>query len=58
MNSTSQNQKDDFIVCEICLKEIPISEIRSEEASEYVMHYFGLECYATWKLQQHKTNKK
>ena len=56
MNSTSQNKKDDFVKCEICLKEIPISEARSEEASAYVAHFFGLECYARWKAQQ-KANK-
>ena len=51
MNNASQNQKDDFIECEVCLKEIPISEAISGEASDYMAHYCGLECYAIWKAQ-------
>ena len=39
------------IACEVCLKEIPISEAKSEEASDYVLHYCSLECYAKWKEQ-------
>lgn len=57
MNSTSQQQKVDFVECEICLEEIPISEAKSEEASDYVAHYFGMECYAIWKEQQHEYYK-
>ena len=52
MNDTPQKQKDDLIACEICLKEIPVSEAKSEEASGYVAHFCGLECYAIWKAQQ------
>ena len=57
MNDTSQKHKDDFIACEICLKEIPVSEAKSEEASGYVAHFCGLECYAAWKAQQQKDNE-
>ena len=57
MNDTPQKQKDDLIACEICMKEIPVSEAKSEEASGYVAHFCGLECYATWKAQQ-KDNEK
>lgn len=52
MNDTPQKQEDDLIACEICLKEIPVSEAKSEEASGYVAHFCGLECYAIWKAQQ------
>lgn len=58
MNSTSKNQNNGFVECEICLKEIPVSEARSEEATEYVTYYFGLECYQTWRTQKHKTSEK
>lgn len=51
MNNYSIRHKGDFIDCEICLKEIPISESRSEEATDYVTHFFGLKCYAMWKAQ-------
>jgi hypothetical protein len=57
MRDTSQKQKDGLVACEICMKEIPVSEAKSEEATDYVAHYCGLECYAIWKAQQHKDNQ-
>ena len=57
MKDSSQKQKDDLVACEICMKEIPVSEAKSEEANDYVAHYCGLECYALWKAQEHKDNK-
>ncbi|MDX2504401.1 MAG: DUF3330 domain-containing protein [Gammaproteobacteria bacterium] len=57
MKDTSQKQKDGLVACEICMKEIPVSEAKSEEATDYVAHYCGLECYAIWKAQQHKDNQ-
>ena len=54
MNNTSQRQEIGLVACEICIKEIPISEAKSEEATDYVMYFCGLECYAIWKAQQHK----
>ena len=40
------------ISCEICMKEIPVSEAKSSEASDYVYHFCGLECYEKWKKQE------
>ena len=40
------------IDCEICLKEIPISEAMSDEATDYVAHFCGLECFDKWRKQQ------
>jgi len=57
MNDTTQKHKDDLISCEVCMKEIPVSEAKSEEASDYVAHFFGLECYASWEAQQKKKDK-
>lgn len=37
------------VVCEICLKEVPITEAVVPEASDYVVHFCGLECYAKWR---------
>lgn len=42
------------VECEVCLKEIPVSEARSEEASDYVTYFCGLDCYAKWKNQPEK----
>ena len=42
---------DDLVSCEVCFTEIPVSEAKSEEASEYVIHFCGLDCYEKWKKQ-------
>jgi hypothetical protein len=31
--------------------EIPVSEAKSEEATEYVVYFCGLDCYEKWKNQ-------
>lgn len=40
--------------CEVCLKQIPISEAKSEEASDYFIYYCSLDCYDKWKEQNNK----
>lgn len=40
------------VACTVCLEEIPISEAKSEEATGYVAHFCGLECYQQWHQQQ------
>ena len=37
--------------CEVCMKEVPISEAEIEEADDYVRYFCGLECYAKWRAQ-------
>ena len=37
------------IVCDVCLKEVPITEAVVPEATDYVAHFCGLECYEKWK---------
>ncbi len=37
--------------CELCLKEIPVSEAKSAEATEYVLYCCGLDCYQRWLTQ-------
>lgn len=37
------------ISCDVCHKEIPLSEAKRFEAQDYVAHFCGLDCYATWK---------
>jgi hypothetical protein len=40
------------VTCEICLKEVPITEAKVPEATDYVVHFCGLECYEKWKNQR------
>ena len=39
------------VSCEVCLKEVPISEATVAEAADYFVHFCGLDCYAKWKEQ-------
>ena len=51
MDKSNQEQPKEGLACEICLKEIPASEVKSEEANDYVAHFCGLDCYDKWKSQ-------
>ncbi len=37
------------VPCDVCHKEIPLSEANRFEAQDYVAHFCGLECYSIWK---------
>lgn len=43
------------VQCEVCLKEVPLSEATVPEATDYVVHFCGLECYEKWKEQGDKS---
>ncbi len=45
------------VACEVCLKEIPKSEAMVAEATDYVLHFCGLECYAKWKTWDEKAKQ-
>jgi len=36
------------VPCEICLKEIPVSEAKMAEAADYVAYFCGLDCFEKW----------
>ena len=50
MNNHKKNDEQ-MIPCEVCMKEVPVSEAAIEEADDYVRHFCGLECYAEWRAQ-------
>lgn len=39
----------ELVVCDICRKEVPLSEAKTPEAVDYVAHFCGLECYTKWQ---------
>jgi hypothetical protein len=41
----------DTVSCKVCMKEIPVSEAIVPEATEYVAHFCGVECYDKWRKQ-------
>lgn len=43
-----------LVSCEVCLKEVPITEATIPEATDYFVHFCGLECYEKWKSQDRK----
>ncbi len=40
------------VACDVCLKEVPVTEAVVPEATDYVAHFCGLECYEKWKKSQ------
>lgn len=42
------------VACEVCLKEVPITVAIVPEATDYVAHFCGLDCYEKWKNQRKK----
>lgn len=51
MNTNHKPAGSEMVACEICLKEIPVSEAKSEEATDYVLYFCGIDCYEKWKQQ-------
>ena len=52
MNAKPIPIETEILTCDICLKEIPVSEAKSEEATDYVVYLCGLECYQQWLAQR------
>lgn len=50
--------EDELVSCDICRKEVPLSEAKMPEAVDYVAHFCGLECYAKWKSDQQQQEDK
>lgn len=44
------------VKCEVCLKEVPLSEATVPEATDYFVNFCGLECYEQWKEKGNKSN--
>lgn len=52
------DEKDtEQIKCELCLKQVPLSEAHLEEAEDYVIHFCGLDCYDKWREQAEQEDK-
>ena len=57
MTTSEKLLEMELIECEICLREVPITEATSPEATDYVVHYYGLTCYDRWMNQDGKPAK-
>ena len=49
MNKTKQPAPIEKLACEVCLKEIPRSEAKVSEATDYIVYFCGLDCYEKWQ---------
>ena len=54
MNSNVQPEDSVTVSCEVCLEQIPSSEAKMEEASDYVLYFCGLDCYKAWREKSNK----
>lgn len=52
MSEARQLPVVEMVDCSVCLKEVPVSEARSDEASDYVLHFCGIDCYRKWREQE------
>ncbi|MGD2111814.1 MAG: hypothetical protein PVI50_00400 [Gammaproteobacteria bacterium] len=37
------------VSCEECLRQVQPARVEMEEVNDYVMYFFGLECYIRWR---------
>lgn len=44
----------EVVKCDVCLKEVPVSEAKNAEAADYVAHFCGLACFDKWRKQPEK----
>lgn len=51
MIKPSGSHKEASVSCDMCRKEVPLSEAVIPEAADYVAHFCGLNCYSQWKKQ-------
>lgn len=58
MAAPERSSRPEQVACEVCLKEIPKSEAVVAEATDYVLHFCGIECYAKWKTGDEKSKQK
>jgi len=54
MNHPTEVEK---VSCDVCRKEVPLSEAMIPEAEEYVAHFCGLDCYQQWKRDSERASK-
>jgi len=40
------------VTCAECMKEVPLSAAKSDEASDYVFYFCGADCYTKWRSQR------
>lgn len=50
MGTTPEKPADAMqVACELCLREVPVSEAVVAEATDYFAYFCGPDCYEQWK---------
>lgn len=57
MTTSDKPVEVEHVACEVCLKEVPLSEAKVAEATDYFVHFCGLECYEQWKKKGANTDE-
>ncbi|WP_394807473.1 DUF3330 domain-containing protein [Nitrosomonas sp.] len=57
MTEQKKPVEPETVSCEVCFKEIPISQAKSVKSTDYIMYYCGLDCYDKWSKQEEKPEK-
>ncbi len=52
MNTAENPVEEPHVTCEICLKEVPISEAVVPEATDYFVYFCGVGCFEKWQCQR------
>jgi len=55
MTEQKNNEYKQLVSCEVCMQEIPRSEAKVDEASDYVAYFCGLDCFDKWQKDANKT---
>jgi hypothetical protein len=57
MTTNDKRVESELVACDVCLKQLPKSEVIVPNAVDYFVHFFGLdlECQEKWKRQRKKT---
>ena len=57
MTTPDQAIELEQVSCEICMKEVPMTEAMVPEAEGYFVHFCGLDCYQQWKSKSKDPGK-
>lgn len=55
MTEDKKKKTEELVPCHVCMKEIPRSEAKVDEASDYVAYFCGLDCFDKWRQEEDKT---
>jgi len=58
MTKIDRPVEPETVACEICMKEVPLSEAKNAEGADYVLHFCGLDCFAKWRQQAQPDERK